>query len=157
MHAEQITKLLRRARQHLGATQKEMAERVGVSHRLWAEVERGERPNVSLETALRMLSSVGLQVRLDRTTDLPRESSELVARRARAAHRRATWTGGWTRRGEDDEPSADGLEVSERLGAVAMVSQPAYAVADGATSGRVRVAESTPANERAEKPGAKRP
>ena len=123
MRTQQVARSLRAARRAVGATQKEMAERVGVSPRLWAEVERGERPNVSLDTALRMLNAVGLTVRL--TSEV---SSAAATLEARAAHRRATWTGGRTRLGEDDDPSVDELNAEERLGAVALVSQLAYSL-----------------------------
>ncbi len=142
MRAQQIAKSLRTARLNLGATQKDMAERVGVSPRLWAEVERGERPNVSLETALRMLNAVGVTLRLG---DVPaRVPSEEDALQARAAHRRATWTGGRARLGEDDEPRVDDLSVADRLGAVAMVSQFAYAFASTAPHTARKVAETPP-------------
>ncbi|MEQ1693093.1 MAG: helix-turn-helix transcriptional regulator [Gemmatimonas sp.] len=143
MRAQQIAKSLRAARLKLGVTQKEMAERVGVSPRLWAEVERGERPNVSLETALRMLKAVGVTLRFDGLA--ARVPSEEEAMAARAAHRRATWTGGRARLGDDDEPRVDDLSVSERLGAVAMVSQLAYASASDSARATGRVAESRPA------------
>ena len=65
MLTDQVGSLLRSARKTLGLTQAELARRARVSERLWAEVERGERPNVSLETALRMLSEVGVTVRLN--------------------------------------------------------------------------------------------
>ncbi|MEO7963579.1 MAG: helix-turn-helix transcriptional regulator [Gemmatimonadaceae bacterium] len=81
-------------------TQKELARRVGVSERLWAEVERGERPNVSLETALRMLSEVGVGIRLDDPLgssvvlhDPAAAAAAAAARKARATIRRATWPG----------------------------------------------------------------
>ncbi|MBL0170624.1 MAG: helix-turn-helix transcriptional regulator [Gemmatimonadaceae bacterium] len=151
MRAQQIAKSLRSARLKLGATQKEMAERVGVSPRLWAEVERGERPNVSLETALRMLKAVGVALRLDEVS--ARVPSAEEAMLARAAERRATWTGGRTRLGEDDEPRVDSLSVSERLGAVAMVSQLAYAFASKAPRATSRVAEPPPFASKPGKPG----
>ena len=126
MRAQQIAKSLRSARLKLGATQKEMAERVGVSPRLWAEVERGERPNVSLETALRMLDSVGVQLRIGHAP-LP-ELTEEEERRARAAHRRATWTGRQVALTDEHDPPADRDPV-RRLKGVSAVSAAAYAFA----------------------------
>jgi hypothetical protein len=38
------------------------AELAGVSARLWNEVEVGKRPRIGLETALRMLHTLGLDV-----------------------------------------------------------------------------------------------
>jgi len=116
-----------------------------VSARLWAEVERGERPNVSLETALRLLAAVGIRVQLKGPTSAPRDgderdgderdADERDAALARAAHRRATWTGGRVPLGAAHEPRVDNLTTSERMGAVAQISQLAYAVANGADSG----------------------
>ena len=129
LRVDQIAKVLRRKRLALGVTQQEMARRVDVSARLWAEVERGERPNVSLETALRLLAAVGLRVRLSDVTSAASEEHEHDASLARAAHRRATWTGGRARLGADGDPNVDELSASERLRAVAQVSQLAYAIA----------------------------
>ena len=96
------------ARKTLGLTQKELARRANVSERLWAEVERGERPNVSLETALRMLSEVGVSVRLNDPLGTSRELSDaqtiVAARVARAAVRRASWTGTQTTLAEEGVP-----------------------------------------------------
>lgn len=58
-----IGSLLRVRRGRLGLTQPAAAARVGVSTRLWSEVERGERPNVSFATVTRMLASVGIHLR----------------------------------------------------------------------------------------------
>jgi transcriptional regulator with XRE-family HTH domain len=73
MPTDQIGALLRTAREALGLSQKELARRAQVSHRLWAEVERGERPNVSLKTALRMLGEVGVSIRLTGPSGASRE------------------------------------------------------------------------------------
>ena len=140
MRVDQIAKALRQGRLALGETQQELAGRVGVSARLWAEVERGERPNVSLETALRLLAAVGIRVQLKGLTSAPRDGDERDADErdaalARAAHRRATWTGGRVPLGAAHEPRVDNLTTSERMGAVAQISQLAYAVANGADSG----------------------
>lgn len=140
MRVDQIAKALRQGRLARGETQQELAGRVGVSARLWAEVERGERPNVSLETALRLLAAVGIRVQLKGPTSAPRDGDERDADErdaalARAAHRRATWTGGRAPLGAAHEPRVDNLTTSERMGAVAQISQLAYAVANGADSG----------------------
>ena len=145
LRVDQIAKALRQGRLALGETQQELAGRVGVSARLWAEVERGERPNVSLETALRLLAAVGIRVQLKGLTSAPRDGDERDADErdaderdaalARAAHRRATWTGGRVPLGAAHEPRVDNLTTSERMGAVAQISQLAYAVANGADSG----------------------
>lgn len=127
--------LLRETRKALGLTQKEIAERAEVSTRLWAEVERGERPNVSLATALRMLSEVGVVVRLNEPLGTSRElrdaGTDAAARAARAAMRRTTWTGRQVlleQEGADDQPPTSGRD---RLAAVTVVSEQAFAIARG--------------------------
>ncbi len=55
---------LRHRREVLHLTQAAAAGLTGVSHRLWSEVERGARPNVSLNTVLRMLQTIGLDLAL---------------------------------------------------------------------------------------------
>lgn len=74
----QVAHIVREARKMLGITQREAAARVGVSHRLWAEFERGERPNVSLETALRMLSFMRINVRLTYSPEVVKEQSHML-------------------------------------------------------------------------------
>ena len=85
------------------------AERAGVNARLVAEFERGQRADVSLESALTMLCSVGVFVRFTapngRGVDIPDASASPMARAARAAHRRRTWTGRLIHLHEDgDDP-----------------------------------------------------
>lgn len=65
MLSYQLGARLKCSRKALRLTQRELARRAEVSERLWAEVERGERPNVSLETALRMLNLVGVSIRFE--------------------------------------------------------------------------------------------
>ena len=55
---------LRHQRESLDLTQAEAAGLAGVSHRLWSEVERGARPNTSLNTVLRMLQTAGMDLLL---------------------------------------------------------------------------------------------
>jgi transcriptional regulator with XRE-family HTH domain len=62
MLSNRIGKLLRNARQQLNLSRAELARRAGVSARLVAELERGQRPNVSLESALKLLGIVGVSV-----------------------------------------------------------------------------------------------
>ena len=133
MLTDQIGKLLKSSRKALGLTQKELAFRAEVSERLWAEVERGERPNVSLATALRMLSEVGISVRLDHASGashtLDNPAATATARAARAAIRRATWNGRQIRLAQEgDEPAATNAGAG-RLAAVTRVSEQAFAVA----------------------------
>lgn len=132
MMDEQLGRVIRVARESLGLTQKALALRAGVSTRLWAEVERGERPNVSFSSALRMLAEVGVSVRLTEPggtiTPLEDTRSLAVARAARAVVRRGTWTG------RQSVLSEEGREESAApkrgaLGAVARVSEQAFALA----------------------------
>ena len=132
MLTDQVGSLLRSARKTLGLSQKELARRANVSERLWAEVERGERPNVSLETALRMLSQVGVSVRLNDPLGTSRELGDaqttVAARAARAAMRRATWNGTQTTLSEESVPPKAG-KAGGRLRAVGQVSEQAFAIA----------------------------
>lgn len=136
MLTAQIGDLLRTARKALYLSQAELAHRAGVSARLWSEVERGERPNVSLETALRMLGEVGVAVRLTDPMGTSRElrnpHADVAARTVRAAVRRATWQGRQIRLHEEGEETDDTSMIARgaaRLGAVAHVSEQAFAVA----------------------------
>ncbi len=54
--------ILRHARKQIAMTREELARRAHVSVRLVAEMERGDRPNVSLETALKLLGIVGVSL-----------------------------------------------------------------------------------------------
>jgi hypothetical protein len=116
-------------------TQKDAAAKAPVSHRLWAEVERGERPHVSLDTALRMLALTGVTVHLRDASGVQvrvrSPASDAAARAARAAVRRATWGGRQiTLREEGTEP-LDHANHAERIAGVAMASRQALAVARG--------------------------
>ena len=115
---ERIPELLRAARRRRGLTQQDAAHRVGVSHRLWAEVEQGRRPNVSFATMLRMLGEVGIEID---AIDPDAAAAE------RAAVRRATWKGAQLTLGDDDAPSAPTRRV-DRLRAVARVTRDASAL-----------------------------
>ena len=54
---------LRAARKARGLTQAQAAARAGIGVRLWNESENGKRAQVGLETALRMLRAVGIELR----------------------------------------------------------------------------------------------
>jgi transcriptional regulator with XRE-family HTH domain len=133
MLAAQVGALLKASRKALGLTQKELARRVAVSERLWAEVERGERPNVSLETALRMLSEVGVSMRLDDSVGsshvLHDPATAAAARKARAAIRRATWQGRQIRLEQEGVNTPPAKRRSNGLDAVARVSEQAFVIA----------------------------
>ena len=85
-----LAALLRTSRQARGLTVAALASEVGVSPRLVSEFERGKRPNVSLETAMRLLHVVGAPLPLAART-APADAAS--ARAERAARRRATWNG----------------------------------------------------------------
>jgi transcriptional regulator with XRE-family HTH domain len=55
---------LRSARRQQGLTQRQAAELSGVSTRLWNEAEFGKRPGLALDTALRMIQTVALDLHL---------------------------------------------------------------------------------------------
>lgn len=59
-----LGELLRLRRQRLGLRQRDAAQQVQVSHRLWCEVEQAKRHEVGAATLLRMLRSVGVRVQL---------------------------------------------------------------------------------------------
>lgn len=132
MLTHQLGALLKSARKALGLTQQELAARAGVSVRLWAEVERGVRPNVSLDTALKLLQHAGITVKLEDVTGTTHElldtESASVAGRARAEQRRATWSGRQTHITEADMPTKGQWRNVNLLGAVAEVSEQAYLV-----------------------------
>jgi transcriptional regulator with XRE-family HTH domain len=55
---------LRSARRTRGITQAQAAILAGVGVRLWNEAENGRRAQVGLETVLRMLAVVGIELRV---------------------------------------------------------------------------------------------
>src|SRR5947209_3399378 len=97
MFSERIGSLLKHARRQLDLSREELARRGGVSTRLVAELERGQRPNVSLESALKLLNVVGVSVVAKASNgaiaEIRSESAQATERSARAARRRQTWTG----------------------------------------------------------------
>ena len=156
MLASQVADTLRDARRAAGLTQREAALRAGVSHRLWAEVERGERPNVSMATALRLLTEVGVVVRLTDPSGATREITDVnsarTARRLRASHRRASWTGRQIRLSDEREEPVVSDASSAGLSAVSRVSEQAFAVYRAAAPEVVR-----PRRRHTPKPSSKRP
>ena len=133
MFSERIGGLLKNARQHLDLSREELARRGGVSTRLVAELERGQRPNVSLESALKLLNAVGVTVVARAPNGVAaeiRSASDPASERAtRAMRRRQTWTGRHVPlHGKDDEPTPPRSKLL-RLSAVAQVSKQAYLIA----------------------------
>jgi transcriptional regulator with XRE-family HTH domain len=59
---EQFGAVLRSERRARDLTQQEAAALAGVSVRLWNETERGKRLQLGLDTALRMLQTLGLDL-----------------------------------------------------------------------------------------------
>lgn len=138
---DRLGAVLKSARKALGLTQQELATRAGVSVRLWAEVERGVRPNVSLATALSMLREAGLTVSLEdvagSTHQLLDAQSESTARRARAELRRATWSGQQSHITEPDMPAKRQARKVNLPGAVTEVSEQANSMSRAALRARV--------------------
>ncbi len=64
-----IGQTLRKARLKRRLSQPEAARRAGVGTRLWSEVERGLRANVSASTILEMLEKVGLTLQITEIVD----------------------------------------------------------------------------------------
>ena len=133
MLTSQIGTLLRDTRKAVGLSQKDAARRAQVSNRLWAEVERGERPNVSLATALRMLSEVGISIRLGdprgSTHELRDPGTDEAARTARAMIRRSTWTGRQILLADEGIESSTPARVADNMGKVARISAQASTIA----------------------------
>lgn len=128
-----IGSLLLHAREQLNISRPELAQRCGVSERLLAELERGQRPNVSLETCLKLLGAVGISVRLTEPSGTVAEirapSAAFLERAGRAARRRQTWTGGHAPlHGPESDPIL-ARTLAARASSVARVSQQAYLIA----------------------------
>lgn len=135
MLSESMGQLLRVTREEAGITRADLARQCGVSLRLLAEFERGARPNVSVETALHLLLAVGISLQLNapagETVEITSPATEELARAARRALRRRTWTGEITSLHAPTRDPEPGRTPSERFLAVAEVSHNAYAVAAG--------------------------
>ena len=133
MISKRISALLREARLRGGLSQSELAERAHVSTRLVAELERGQRPNASLETVLQLLHELGVSLRLTEpggsSTELPGRDSVALARQARAQYRRETWMGGHVTLTASGSPPSGGHTMADRLAAVSSVSRQAYIMA----------------------------
>lgn len=130
MLSDRIGGLLRNARRRIGLSRAELAQRGAVSTRLVAELERGQRPNVSLESALRLLSIVGISVVAKapggEAAEIRSPSGATLERAARAAQRRQTWTGRHVHLRDDGDDPRPERSKSKRLASVAQVSKQAY-------------------------------
>jgi transcriptional regulator with XRE-family HTH domain len=132
MLSERLGQVLHRARKLQKLTRDDLARAAGVSTRLVAELERGERPNVSLESALQLLSYVGVAVvatapdgLVERIADRQTSSKEFEAR---AAVRRRTWTGGRVNLHDPHPEPHSGRSSSKRVTAVSAISGQAFAL-----------------------------
>ena len=136
MLSSQLGGLLRTARTELGMSRDALARRAGVSMRLVAELERGQRPNVSLESALKLFGAVGVTVVAKApggaSAEIRHRSASAMERDARAVQRRRTWTGRHLHLRDEGRDPDGGQSRVARLGAVARISKQAYAFADAA-------------------------
>jgi transcriptional regulator with XRE-family HTH domain len=116
--------LLRNAREASGESRAALAARCGVSVRLVAELERGERPNVSFDTALRLMTAVGITAAFEAPGSGSWHAEDATAAaEARARHRRRTWTGRIARLDMADlAPDLSGGSMAEGMARTARVS-----------------------------------
>jgi len=124
---------LRDARRRRGLSIAALAAEAVVSPRLISEFEQGKRPNVSLDTALRLLSLVGVSFRLH---DPAEATDPAQARAQRAARRRSNWAGTLSTLQAQVDASAPS-SAAARLGAVAQASALATALQRAARSPRL--------------------
>ena len=140
MFSARFGALLKSARQHLNMTREALALRGGVSTRLVAELERGERPNVSLESALKLLNVVGVTVSATAPNGASAEvhdaSAAARARAARAAQRRQTRTGQHMHLHDEGADPAPGRSKVKRVAALTQISRLAHRVSSLSTRGR---------------------
>ena len=146
MLSDPIGVLLLSSRKQLKISRQELARRGKVSTRLLAELERGERPNVSLETALKLLRAVGVSVRLTAPHGAVEEIRDASAaareRAARAAHRRKTWTGRHVHLHDEGDDPRLARSTAKRVAAVSQVSKQAFGIASAARGQPHRTATS---------------
>lgn len=114
-----IATALRDARKAKKLSISALAAQSGVSPRLIGEFERGKRPNVSLDTALRLLAILNVRVALQNTSSARRDTA---TRAERAAIRRLTWVGHKGTVVDQDPPQAPDTRRG-RLLAVAQASR----------------------------------
>lgn len=133
-NVEVLAATLRRQREARGLSIATLAAAVGVSPRLVSEFERGKRPHVSLETAMRLLEHVGSQLSAVGSAVADEETN----RAERAARRRRSWTGSFSTLAAQSAPPPP-AEFAERLLAVAEASK----LANGLRSAHERTARTT--------------
>ncbi len=129
--------LLKLARKQMGLSREELARRGDVSTRLVAEVERGQRPNVSLESTLRLLNLVGVTISANApdgtTAGIGDANSAAIQRAARASLRRRTWTGRHVPLRREADPLNPHRSSVGRLSAASRVSMQAFSVSKALT------------------------
>jgi transcriptional regulator with XRE-family HTH domain len=133
MLASRFGTLLRSARTRRSLSRAQLAERGGVSVRLVAELEQGKRPNVSLESALKLLRAAGVTVVAraphGAVVEIRDPAAAALERGERSAQRRKTWTGRQVHlHASGDEPLPE-RSTSKRLASVGRVSRQAYSIA----------------------------
>ncbi len=119
---------LRTARTARGVSRASLAAQAGVSVRLVAELERGERPNVSLETALQLLRALGMTLRPAAAETIGDPDGARRARDERTAVRRATWVGAIASLSDERAPVPPDT-IRGRIAAVTQASNLAHAIA----------------------------
>lgn len=128
MFSKKIGDLLLRARKELKISREELARRGGVSTRLVAELERGQRPNVSLESTLNLLNLVGVSVVAKRRDGSNAEIKDTLDSAAeRAMLRRRTWTGRHINLHDEGGAPYSGRSHEQRLSALSQISAQAFA------------------------------
>lgn len=135
-----VGELLRSARRESNITREQLARRARVSARLVAELERGQRPNVSLESALKLLNFAGTTILLKSpgglTAEVGDKGSADLQRAARAEVRRKSWTGGQISLHEAGAAPNGGKSPGRRMAAVSTISLAGFAIAGSRKSGR---------------------
>jgi transcriptional regulator with XRE-family HTH domain len=133
MLSDGLGPVLRSARKQLSLSREQLASRAQVSPRLVAELERSQRPNVSLESALRLLNIVGVSLIAKAPNGMAAEirgaSAIGLERAARAARRRKTWKGRHVLMHDAGDDPRPAKSKAKRLIAVGQVSKQAYVVA----------------------------
>ena len=117
--ASELAAALRSARRARRLSIAALATEAGVSPRLISEFEQGKRPNVSLETVLRLLQLVRVRLVVAGATE-PVDVER--ARAERAARRRQSWSGLKTTLDAQDAPVPPN-DAAARLAAVANSSR----------------------------------
>ena len=116
---------IRTARKAQRISRADLAQSAGVSLRLVSELERGERPNVSLASALQILHLLGIGLRV--TDEAEKKDAAALSRAARRAAREATWFGSIGSLNDTILIEAP-QTLAGRIAAVTRVSELAYAI-----------------------------